>query len=48
MYVVNSFVGFGINPSAPREATTRECESMRTFVIDNGEFQIAITWGGLY
>jgi hypothetical protein len=47
VYVVNTFIRFGVDP-AIGSTTTRKRESMRTFIIDNGEFQLAIKRRTLY
>ena len=47
-YVVNSFAGFGIDPSVIRKTATRKSDNARPFAVDNREFQIAVQWCGIY
>jgi hypothetical protein len=43
---VQSLLGYRINPS-PERAATREYEGMRTLLVDDGKFEIAIKGRGM-
>ena len=44
---VKLFLGFGVHPAAD-STLARKCESVFAVDVDNGEFQIAVEWCGIY
>ena len=47
-HVVNSFVGFSIEPTVTSQTTTRKSDNVLPGAVDNREFEIAIERRGIY
>jgi hypothetical protein len=47
-YVVNSFVGFEIEPAVIPKAATRKSDDVGPSAVDNRELQVAVERCGIY